>query len=325
MSATCITGLDPASYRPHALHDSQRNWPETNCYVDLWIEVLSSLGHNPTAALGFTVTQDFEGDQFTFFKFPAEDLAGLFGLSVQELAIYDSVEAHTLEQLQRGRLVLVEVDSYFLPDTQGTSYRSTHGKTTIAINHLDSEQGLLHYFHNAGYFALGNADFAGIFRGTANEPATVLFPYVEFVKLGAPRNGALLHRDAIALLRKHLASRPIANPLRAYQRAFATHADKLTARAMDFFHLYAFNTLRQFGANFELLMSHLSWLQAEGETGLDAAIQSCERITSGAKTMQFQLARAVAKQRFGTLEDALNSMADAYDATFAVLHERYCR
>ena len=62
--------------------------------------------------------QDFEGDHFTFFKFPLEDLEALFGLAVQELAIYDSVESHTLSQLERGRLVLIEVDSHWLPDAR---------------------------------------------------------------------------------------------------------------------------------------------------------------------------------------------------------------
>ncbi|MES1196387.1 MAG: DUF1839 family protein, partial [Steroidobacter sp.] len=137
--ATCLPGLNPAAYTPHALHGPQRNWPETNCYVDLWIEVLGAMGLQPEAALGFTVMQDFEGDQFTFFKFPPEDLYSLFELSVQELAIYDRVESHTLEQTQRGRLVLIEVDSFYLPDTRGTSYQLTHGKTTIGVNHLDTD------------------------------------------------------------------------------------------------------------------------------------------------------------------------------------------
>jgi len=63
-----FSGIDPETYRAHALHSSERAWPETNCYVDLWIEVLASSGVAPEAMLGFTLTQDFEGDQFTFFK-----------------------------------------------------------------------------------------------------------------------------------------------------------------------------------------------------------------------------------------------------------------
>lgn len=35
-------GLDPKNYVQHPLHSSERMWPETNCYIDLWIEVLAS-------------------------------------------------------------------------------------------------------------------------------------------------------------------------------------------------------------------------------------------------------------------------------------------
>ena len=84
------------------LHQGERVWQETNCYVDLWIELLHGFGLDPRAALGFTVTQDFEGDQFTFFKFPLEDLDRLYGTQVQELAIYDSLETRVLAQTLRG-------------------------------------------------------------------------------------------------------------------------------------------------------------------------------------------------------------------------------
>ena len=84
-----FSGIDPETYRQHALHSSERAWPETNCYVDLWIEVLATSGVAPEAMLGFTLTQDFEGDQFTFFKVPLEDLDTLYGIRATELAIYD--------------------------------------------------------------------------------------------------------------------------------------------------------------------------------------------------------------------------------------------
>jgi Domain of unknown function (DUF1839) len=322
-AVTCLAGLNPAGYRPHSLHTSERNWPETNCYVDLWIELLHALGHQPEAALGFTVTQDFEGDQFTFFKFPAEDLAKLYGLRVQELAIYDRVELHSLEQLQRGRLVLVEVDSFYLPDTRGTSYGATHGKTTVAINHLDPEQRELHYFHNAGYFKLEGSDYDGIFRAELGDAAAALFPYVEFVKRATPESRDTSLNTARQLLRHHLAARPKHNPLRAFQQAFPAQAEQLGQRPMEFFHLYAFNTLRQIGANFELLSSHLNWLTQQGEGGLDPAATAALDIATGAKTLQFQLARAVARKRFDKLDEVLTTLAAAYDKVFEVLTTRY--
>jgi len=318
--ANCLPGLNPAAYQPHFLHGPERNWPETNCYVDLWIEVLGAMGLQPEAALGFTVAQDFEGDQFTFFKFPPEDLALLFNLNVQELAIYDRVETHALEQVQRGRLVLIEVDSFYLPDTRGTSYQLTHGKTTIGVNHLDTDKRVMHYFHNAGFFALEGSDYDGIFRQnyTPGSAQSALFPYVEFVKVG--KNKPVITCDmAIKLLRHHLKSRAANNPIRAYQQAFPAHAAVLSQHPMEFFHLYAFNTLRQIGANFEMLGSHLQWLAAQGEVGLEQGISAANDIAANAKTIQFQLARAVTRKKFDSFIAGLDPLAVAYDTVFATL------
>ncbi len=107
--------ISATGYVQHRLHAPDRAWPQTNCYVDLWIEALASLGVAPEAMLGFTLTQDFEGDQFTFFKVPLEDLERLYGVVCTELALYDTVEAHVQTQLARGRLCLVEMDSFYLP------------------------------------------------------------------------------------------------------------------------------------------------------------------------------------------------------------------
>ena len=53
-----IGGLDPATYRPHRLHDIERHWPETNCYVDLLIEVLNAkpFTYSDSATSEITVT-----------------------------------------------------------------------------------------------------------------------------------------------------------------------------------------------------------------------------------------------------------------------------
>ena len=52
---TQLLKLDPATYQRHLLHTQERNWAETNCYVDVWIELLHAWGYEPLAALPFTV------------------------------------------------------------------------------------------------------------------------------------------------------------------------------------------------------------------------------------------------------------------------------
>ena len=99
-----IAALDPATYKRHLIHGENRTWAETNCYSDVVIELLHGLGHEPIAALAFTFTIDFECDQWTFFKFPDADLLDLYGLDIQELAVWRPLVDHISEQVAVGIL-----------------------------------------------------------------------------------------------------------------------------------------------------------------------------------------------------------------------------
>lgn len=319
-----MLALDPATHRSHALHASDRRWPQTNCWTDLWIEIVAAHGHDPLAMLGFTVTQDYEGDQATFFKVPTEDMERLWGFRLLELSIFDSLEAHVVEQAKRGRIVVVEVDGHWLPDTLGVSYRTTHPKTTIGIQAIDPEARRLVYFHNDVVSALEGEDYDGIFgaKDAVADPAK-LFPYAEFLKIPAQAPRVDLVAEAVALMRHHLARRPAENPLAAWAADFERHAADLATRPPEWFHTYAFNLPRQYGANFELLASHLAWLKDHGETGLECAIASAEEIAETAKVFQFKLARAMARKKFEGLSEMIEGMAAAWDRIMADLDAKY--
>ena len=307
-----VLKVDPAHYTPHPLHASERMWPETNCYVDLWIEVLASFGATPEAMLGFTLTQDFEGDQFTFFKVPLEDLEALYGIRVTELAIFDSVEAHVVEQISRGRLCLVEMDSFYLPDTKGVGYRAEHGKTTVGINRLDLAERSMDYFHNGGFFTVSGDDFDGVFQRNLPGDAPPFLPYTEFAKFpGVLPDERHQRQVAERLLRQHFARRQADNPLKAFAEVFPQHVEALAERDFGFFHKYAFNTLRQFGANFELLAAHLGWLHNDGR--FEQAILDALKISEVGKSAQFQVARAVTRKKFEPLKTALDPAVEAWD------------
>ncbi len=316
-----FASLDPATYQPHTLHASERMWPETNCYVDLWIEVLASLGATPEAMLGFTLTQDFEGDQFTFFKVALEDLERLYGIRCTELAIFDTIEAHVAMQIGRGRLCLVEMDSYFMPDTRGVGYRQDHGKTTVAINRLDLDGRTMDYFHNGGLFRLEGEDFDGVFQRNAAGGALPFLPYTEFAKFPETPIKTETTRDvATSLLRENFARRPRHNPIRAFAEVFPAQVEAIAERPFGYFHKYAFNTLRQFGANFELLASHLAWLSPEGDYVEE--IEHALKISESAKSVQFQLARAITRKKFEPLATALDPAAEAWDRLMAGLGDK---
>ena len=131
--------VDPAAAARHPLHQIDRAWPESNCYVDLWIELLHSMRLEPLAAVPCAFAVDIEGDQWTLFKFPLADLYTLYGVDVFELNVWRPLPVHLEEQLALGRAALVEVDAFHLPDTIGTSYHTEHVKTTIGIHALDAD------------------------------------------------------------------------------------------------------------------------------------------------------------------------------------------
>ncbi|MCJ2009429.1 DUF1839 family protein [Methylobacterium sp. J-092] len=299
---------------PHPLHAPARAWPETNCYVDLWIELLHARGLEPEGMLGFTLRQDFEGDQFTFFKPAMADIEALYGLRLEELAVYDGLERHASVQVARGCPVLVEVDAIHLPDTAGTTYGREHAKTTIAILGLDPRRRTLDYLHNAGRFQLAADDYDGIFG-----PA-LLAPYAEFVKVVAPPlPPRALRAAARTLLCGHRTRAPRTNPVRAFQAALEQTGEALVLQPLSVFHRYAFNTTRQLGANFELLGSHLAWLDAAGLADLATAAEAATRLAQETKAFQFQLARAFGRRNAAPLAAALERPAASYDAVFSAL------
>ncbi|CAN7731551.1 DUF1839 family protein [Bosea sp. LjRoot9] len=315
---------DPLAYRRHAMHSGDRHWPQTNCYADLWIEILHTLDTEPAAAFGFTVAQDFEGDQFTFFKPPLDDLEALYGLRATELALYDDLIGHLEQQIARRRLVLIELDSFYMPDTQGISYRTSHGKTTIAVNRLDRAGRQLDYFHNDGLHRASGEDFDGLLRllpGQMREDT--LFPYAEMVRLPQRLPGdAELRSTALRLLARHVARRPDTNPVSAFRAVATAQAQALAERPSELFHHYAFNTLRQLGANFELLAAHLGWLSTTVDR-LDDAREAALRIAEGAKIAQFHLARAMKQKRFERFDASLADLATQHDIVNEALARRF--
>lgn len=320
-----VLPIDPATHTSHAMHGAERHWPQTNCYADLWIEALGAMGLEPAAAFGFAISQDFEGDQFTFFKPPLEDLEALYGLRVTELALYDDLVRHLELQAAQGRLVLIELDSHYLPDTRGVTYREAHGKTTVAINRIDRAARELDYFHNEGFFRASGEDFDGLFRllpGLAREDRQ--YPYAEMVRLPArPVPASETAAAALPILMRHIRRRPEANPVAAFRKVVAAQGATLAARETEAFHHYAFNTLRQLGANFELYASHLAWLGREGVDGLDDATAAAMSIAEGAKIAQIVMARSVRQQSFGRLDGTLAGVEADHDRLVAALVARF--
>jgi hypothetical protein len=309
-----LLGLDPATYAQHPLHGPDRAYRETNCWTDVVVELLHARGDEPLAVMGSLVRMDFEGDQWTFFKPAPADLEDLLGVDVHEMQPWRDLPEQIEEQIRLGRSVMVELDSWYLPDTEGTSYRAAHVKTGVAAEAIDRAGERLRYFHATGLYELSGEDYRGAFRLGRAFSDDVLPPYVELVRFDAgPRlAGEQLRAAARAALRRHLARRPDDDPFGRFGASLAADLPGLLAGDAAAYHDYAFATVRMAGSAFEVLASHVDWLLgADGEP----AAASLRRIVDGCKVLSFKLAR----RRAFDPAAAVTDMGAAWDEAMSAL------
>jgi Domain of unknown function (DUF1839) len=313
-----LPGVQAGAYRPHALHGDTQVWVEKNCYADVWIELLHSMGLEPHAMLPFVLAVDFEGDQWTFFKPPPGDLWALYGVDVQELTVWRPLAEHLQEHLGAGKLVSVEVDAHWLPDVAGTDYRSQHTKTTIVVNEFDVAAQRLGYFHNAGYHALDGEDCRRLLHLDAPDDPERLPLFAELVQVDRAQRlpPEDLRLRSARLLSDHLARRPATNPLPRFAERFAVELPLLQARGLAHYHAWAFATIRQCGAAFDLAAAHLRWragLGAADATDATAAAAAFDRIATGCKALILKVARAVNSGRALDATATFDDMALAWE------------
>lgn len=318
---TVLPGLDAAAHARSPLHAESQAWPEKNCYVDYWIELLHALGLEPLAAMAFTLAVDFEGDQWTFYKPPHPDLHALYGIDVQELNVWRPLLEHATEHLAAGKLLATEVDAWWLPDTAATDYRRQHSKTTIVLNELDTAAQQLGYFHNAGYYRLAGEDFRQIFSVGRPADPVALPLFAELIRIDrlARRPDAALRAIALAQLRQQFERRPASNPMPRFGERLASELPGLPARGLPHYHAWAFSTVRQLGSAFELAAAHLRWQAQAGPAALAEAAPAFDRIAEGAKALILKLARAVHGGRAVDVAPLVAALARDWDEGMAAV------
>jgi hypothetical protein len=256
---------------------------------------------------------DFEGDQWTFFKPPPEDLEHLFGIDIHEMQPYRSLPVQIAEQIELGRTIIVELDSWYLPDTTTTSYRSEHVKTSVAADAIDVGAERLRYFHNTALHELSGEDYRGVFRIGLDDD-DVLPPYTELVRfdLGERLSGEPLRSAAAAVLRRQLEKRPRSNPFERFGAQLSVQLPGLLEGGLKEYHDYAFATVRMAGAAFEIAAAHAEWLFGPGAAETADAMGE---IVDGCKALSFRLARRRAFDPGPTIA----ALADAWGRAIAGL------
>jgi hypothetical protein len=311
-----LLGLDPAAYTRHPLHAPDRDYAETNCYTDILIEFVHAIEAEPLAMMGCVLPVDFEGDQWTFFKPRPEDVEELYGIDIHEMQPYRPLPDQIAEQVEAGRTVIVELDSFHLPDTAATSYGQAHVKSSVIAEAIDLEGERLRYFHGDGYFELGDADYRGVFRLGREFSADVLPPYTELLRLDAgPRlKGEELRQAARRLLAAQIARRPSDNPFERFGAALVAELPNLLARDAQNYHDYAFATVRMVGSAFDVGAAHLQWVLGDPAA---AAIARMREIAAGSKSLSFKLAR---RREFDPMP-VIGSLAESWAATFVEVED----
>jgi hypothetical protein len=298
------------------LHGESQIWKEKNCSIDVWIEVLHALGLDPVPACACVFSSGVIGDQWTFLKFASADLWNLYRLAVQEIYIWRPVIDHVGEQLAAGRLVTMEVDSWYLPDTLGTTYRAGHAKSTIVPNAIDRTARYLEYFHGPGYWTLSGEDFDGVAGLAAKPDQGYLPPYVEAINIEQVSPANDMVAAAVRLARAHL-HRSADNPIVQLGERLAADLPWLATESADVFHRYAFGLIRQCGAAAELAGWLVNWLGQHGIAGLDDCADAFFRVAAEAKSLQFQAAR-VTRGRDVSAERTLRAMTASWAEAMAL-------
>jgi Domain of unknown function (DUF1839) len=311
---TSLLGLDPGAYESHPLHRTDRVYSETNCYTDILIEFVHARGDEPLAMMACVLEVDFEGDQWTFFKPRPEEVERLYGIDIHEMQPYRPLPDQIAEQIERGRTLIVELDSWYLPDTAATSYRREHVKSSVVAEAIDRGSERLRYFHGAGYFELEGEDYRGVFRLGREFSADVLPPYAELARLDAgPRlRGEELRAASREMLLASLERRPGDNPFGRFGAQLALDLPRLLAGDSAAYHDYAFATVRMVGSAFEAGASYVEWLLGEDDGGAAASMGA---VVEGCKTLSFKLAR---RREFDP-EPAVADLAAAWEESFAKL------
>lgn len=290
---------------PNALHGPGTAWPETNCALDLWIELLALTGREPAAAGSIAFAADLVGDHWVMLEFAREDLRRLYGIDVVEFGPWKPAGEHVLDHLPQGRLLTMESDAMWLPDAHGTDYRTAHTKTGIVPLRIDPEAKTMSYLHNAGFYELGPEDFDGAL-GLSDSVAPS--PYLEMIRfLDAPADLRTVGLERLAV---HLARRPATNPVERLGVFLAAATPALHGGGLDTFHKLAFATVRQLGTTAQLASGFLAWLDVED---LQVAQAELTDVAEAATRAQFNLAR-VARGRSSVKPTILDEASEKWDS-----------
>jgi hypothetical protein len=126
-------------------------------------ELLHGLGLRAACDAALHARIDFEGDQWTFFKPPLVDPPRALRHGRPGARRLAPLPLHIAEQLEQGRPVLVELDSYYCP-TPRAPLPPRAPEVGCGGQRDRHDRGYFGYFHNQGYYEAQGEDFRELFQ-----------------------------------------------------------------------------------------------------------------------------------------------------------------
>ena len=264
---------------------------------------------------------DFEGDQWTFFKPPPEDLELLFGIDIHEMQPYRPLPLQA-RRADRQRPHADRRARLLVPARHRGDQLPQRARQELGRDRGDRPRGASGCATSTAPACTSSParTTAASSASAASSSTDVLPPYTELVRFDA---GPALRGDELrdAAPARCCADtsprRPASNPfLRFGHAARATTCRACWRATSPTYHAYAFATVRMVGAAFEVAASHVDWLLGRGR-GQSAATR-CARIVEGCKALSLQ-ARPPARVRPERRRSS--ELAAAWDEAMARLEE----
>src|SRR5207249_1756836 len=146
-----------------------------------------------------------------------------------------------------------------------------------------------------------------------------LFAELVHIERRVQRTPAQLAERALVLLRRHFEWRPRTNPFTRFGERFSHDMPHMRDAGLDHYHAWAFASIRQAGAAFELAAAHLGWLGESGYPGVEHAATRLREISSTSKSLILKGARAAHTGKPFDAGEPTHSMAQAWDDAMAQL------
>jgi hypothetical protein len=125
------------------------------------------------------------------------------------------------------------------------------------------------------------------------------------------RSAEELKRRSRELIWRHFERRPEDNPVRRFGARFPTDLPWLQGEGLAFYHTWAFATVRQLGAAFELAQLNLAWI---GDAPLQPAAEAFGKLSQTCKAFILKAARAVNAKRALDATAMFDEMAAAWQS-----------